>query len=187
MLFEFTTGIDVDTLESVVIMARADTPTTCTLELLDSHSNDQALMGSTQSKLKPNEPTKLIFPKPIPLLNSHGATPYILSFTFSNNTQVSVAKATRPDQRVKIGNQLYRDTELTGSVIGRLVDTRGYTLMLTPVYNGFIYGRTALLNKLRITPPYSQDDIATMGAYTLKQSKALENSAGRSLAQKNTT
>jgi len=167
MEFRFTTGIDVDTVESVVILARPDSDTMCTLELLDSRPSPPNLMGTTQAKVNPKGTTALTFQRPIRLIDSHGSTPYILRFTFSGNVRVSAGGTARPDQRVLVGSKLYRDIELTGSIVGRLVDTRDHILMLAPVHNGFIYGRTEVINKLGITPPYTPEDVAAVGAFAL--------------------
>jgi len=171
MVFDFTTDIDVDTIESVSILARSDSPATCTLELLDSLPGPPTLMGVVQADVKQESATRLTFPKPIRLIDSHGATPYIVRFTFSEDVHIAVGRTPRPDRRIRIGELLYRDTDPTGGITGHLVDTRDYTLMLTPVHNGFVYGRTAVLTELGITPPYSSKDVAAIGAHALAQSK----------------
>ena len=171
LVFDFTTNIDVDTIESATISVRSDAPTTCTLELLDSLPGPPTPMGIAHAEVKRDRATTLTFPKPVRLIDSHGATPYIVRFTFSEDVHIAVGRASRPDRRIRIGEQLYRDTEPTGGILGHLVDTRDYTLMLTPVHNGFVYGRTAVLNELGITPPYSSTDVAAIGAHALAQSK----------------
>jgi hypothetical protein len=166
LTFAFTTGIDVDTLESIVIVARALTGTTCRVALMDS-KHPETVMAETTAQIGAQPVTKLSFDTPVQLLYRHGATPYLLRFTFSNNARVAVSKTTRPDQRVTIGDRVVRDVELTGSIVGRLVDAREYTLMQSPVRDGFIFGRTAVLNELDIEPPYTSDDIAAVGSYAL--------------------
>jgi len=169
--FAFTTGIAVDTLESVTVAVRAPPDTQCRLQLLDSKPSPPALMAETSATVTPNAATTITFPTPVQLLYSHGATPYLLRFSFSQNVQVSVSAATRADQRVIIGDTIHKDMELTGAIMGRLVDARAYTLMQTPVHNGFIYGKTAVLKELGITPPYTAEDIAAVGSHVLKQQK----------------
>jgi len=169
LTFPFTTGIDVDTLEAATIAVRAPAGTQCQLQLLDSRPTPPAVMAETSTTVASNATTTVAFPSPVQLEYSHGATPYLLRFTFSSNVRLSVSVATRPDQRVIVGETVYKDVELTGSVVGRLVDTRAYTLMQTPVHNGFIYGRTAVLQKLGITPPYTPADIAAVGSYAIQE------------------
>lgn len=172
--FPFTTGIDVDTLEAATVAVRAPMGTQCQLQLLDTRPSPPALMAETSATVASNAATTAVFPAPVQLKYSHGATPYLLRFTFSNNVRLSVSGATRPDQRVIIGETVHKDVELTGSVVGRLVDTRAYTLMQTPVHNGFIYGKTTVLQKLGITPPYTSADIAVVGSYSLQEAEAAE-------------
>ncbi len=171
LTFAFTTGIDVDTLESVTVGARGQPGTTCQLELIDTRPEPPALMARVETTVVSNSATTLAFTSPVHLVYSHGATPYLLRFTFSGDVQVSVSAAARPDQRVIVGDKVLRDIELTGSIVGHLVDTRAYTLMQMPVHNGFIFGRTDILTKLNIESPYTSEDIAAVGAYALTNSE----------------
>ena len=174
LTFPFTTGIDVDTLEAATIAVRASPGTQCQFQLLDTRPTPPAVMAETSSTVASTSATTINFPAPVQLEYSHGATPYLLRLTFSRNVQIGVSAASRPDQRVIVGDTVHKDMELTGSIMGRLVDARSYTLMQTPVHNGFIYGKTAVLQELGITPPYSADDIAAIGSHVLQQSGEAE-------------
>lgn len=169
--FRFTTlGQTPDTLDEIYIAVNAESNTICKVSCSDDGQEPPEFMASATATISSKGMTRLQFIPPLPLLNHHGGTPYLLEFEFTNPVTLMLASAQEHDKVVEVGENVYRDSEPACAIIVRMVDTRGYTLIEAPFPTCYIFVKTQLLTRFGLKAPFSQKDYKTI-AQALTSSK----------------